>query len=136
MSRGEERYGHVALIDDLLLRWRITVIILITAFLCTAGSSIIAPATHQILDDLVGPDGNEQVGILLTSVYVLGLGTGPFLFSPLSELYGRQVAYVLSSGMMVIFCAACCIPQKCVSNEDTIGDAAHSFSFSLPASQA
>lgn len=33
---------------------------------------------------------------MTTALYVLGLGFGPFVFAPISELYGRQVAYSIS----------------------------------------
>jgi DHA1 family multidrug resistance protein-like MFS transporter len=38
----------------------------------------------------------REVVTLTTALYVLGLGSGPFVFAPISELYGRQVAYTIS----------------------------------------
>jgi MFS transporter, DHA1 family, multidrug resistance protein len=39
---------------------------------------------------------SREVVTLTTAIYVLGLGMGPFVFAPISELYGRQTAYSVS----------------------------------------
>lgn len=71
------------------------------------------------------------------SLYLVGLGCGPFVFAPLSELYGRQRAYVVSMigelmrfalaiyillTVVVVACAGftlmnlgCCFVDRCVS---------------------
>ncbi|KAF8657569.1 hypothetical protein AX14_007857, partial [Amanita brunnescens Koide BX004] len=41
----------------------------------------------------------SQVAILAISLFVTGLGTGPLLVGPLSELYGRSIIYRVSFGM-------------------------------------
>lgn len=41
----------------------------------------------------------SQVAILAVSLFVTGLGTGPLLVGPLSELYGRSIIYRVSFGM-------------------------------------
>lgn len=92
-------------------RWLIALTIAITAFICTLGASIIAPSIHVLIDEL-SPGANEKVGILTTSIYVLGMGFGPFLFSPIAEVWGRQTAYLLSMGPFPFFNAACCASQN------------------------
>lgn len=60
-------------------RWGIAMVVAASAFISTCGSSIIAPAIHDMTRDLVGPNGNEQLGIMVTSVYVLGMGCATLL---------------------------------------------------------
>lgn len=74
-------------------RWKNALIISITGFLSTSGSSIFVPATSEIEAQF---GGVREVVILATALYVLGLGFGPFVFAPISELYGRQVSYTVS----------------------------------------
>lgn len=74
-------------------RWKNALIISITGFLSTSGSSIFVPATAEIETQF---GGAREVVILATALYVLGLGFGPFVFAPISELYGRQVSYTVS----------------------------------------
>ncbi|WWC68745.1 uncharacterized protein I206_102679 [Kwoniella pini CBS 10737] len=78
----------------------ITVTLLLTGFISTAGSSIGIPGMHAVRDEFgVG----FRVGVLIPGAYVLGLGTGPFVFAPISELYGRQIAYISSQITYCIF---------------------------------
>ncbi|SCV72192.1 BQ2448_4886 [Microbotryum intermedium] len=74
-----------------------TFIISLTGFLATLASSILVAAA-SILRQEFGK--SREVVTLTTSIYVAGLGCGPFLFAPISELYGRQVAY---SSSMILF---------------------------------
>lgn len=53
-------------------RWRITLTVALTGFISTSGSSIAVPGFHEILEEF-GVE-NEKIGVLVTSVYVLGLG--------------------------------------------------------------
>ena len=39
----------------------------------------------------------EEVGILATSLYVLGYAFGPIIWAPLSELYGRRVPIIIGA---------------------------------------
>jgi MFS family permease len=36
---------------------------------------------------------SSELGSFCVSVYVLGYATGPMVFAPLSEMYGRPVIY-------------------------------------------
>lgn len=44
-----------------------------------------------------------MVTILSISLFVLGLGTGPLLVGPLSEVYGRNIVYRLSYFFFFVF---------------------------------
>nr|XP_019050254.1 hypothetical protein I302_00680 [Kwoniella bestiolae CBS 10118]OCF29184.1 hypothetical protein I302_00680 [Kwoniella bestiolae CBS 10118] len=81
-------------------KWIITVTLALTGFISTMGSSIGIPGMHAVRDEFgVG----FRVGVLIPGAYVLGLGTGPFVFAPISELYGRQIAYISSQVTYCIF---------------------------------
>ena len=75
-------------------RWKNALIISITGFLSTTGSSIFVPAAPIIMKEF--NIGSREVVTLTTALYVLGLGCGPFVFAPTAELYGRQMAYAIS----------------------------------------
>ena len=53
-------------------RWGLTIIVALSGFISTFGSSIGVPGIHGALEEF-GID-NEQVGVLITTGYVLGLG--------------------------------------------------------------
>jgi MFS family permease len=82
----------------------------VTGFLSTCGSSIAVPGIHAMMEEFGYT--NEKVGVLVTACYVLGLGAGPFLFAPISELYGRQMAYQTSQACYVFFCLATAVAPK------------------------
>ncbi|KAL0252407.1 hypothetical protein I308_101798 [Cryptococcus tetragattii IND107] len=82
-------------------KWTITAILALTGFISTVGSSIGVPGLHAVMSEF--EETNEKIGVLIAGAYVLGLGTGPFVFAPVSELYGRQVAYVSSQIFYVLF---------------------------------
>ncbi|WVQ78741.1 hypothetical protein IAT38_000828 [Cryptococcus sp. DSM 104549] len=79
----------------------ILITLALTGFVSTAGSSIGVPGLHAVMAEFEVE--NEKIGVMIASAYVLGLGTGPFLFAPISELYGRQVAYLSSQLLYFLF---------------------------------
>ncbi|KAH9853982.1 MFS general substrate transporter [Lenzites betulinus] len=46
---------------------------------------------------------SEEVGIIGVSLYVLGFGLGPLLFSPLGEVYGRRIVLVVTGCIFTPF---------------------------------
>lgn len=55
----------------------------------TWASSAYSPGTAQVADEF---HVSSQVGILGTTVFLLGFGLGPLLWAPLSEVFGRRAA--------------------------------------------
>lgn len=53
-------------------RWRIALTVAVTGFISTSGSSIAVPGFHEIIQEF-GVE-NEKIGVLITSIYVLGMG--------------------------------------------------------------
>lgn len=45
----------------------------------------------------------REVAILSISLYVMGLGLGPLLAGPISELYGRNIVYRTSFALFFVF---------------------------------
>ncbi|OCF30330.1 hypothetical protein I316_08034 [Kwoniella heveanensis BCC8398] len=82
-------------------RMMITLCLALTGLMSTGGSSIGVPGLHAAMEEF--GITNEKIGTLIPGAYVLGLGTGPFIFAPISELYGRQPAYYISQVLLCIF---------------------------------
>ncbi|KAF2223058.1 major facilitator superfamily [Elsinoe ampelina] len=69
--------------------------------LCAAfGSSIFSAAIFSIGSEF---GLSTEVGTLGVSLYVLGFATGPILWAPFSELYGRKTPLIISSFGFGIF---------------------------------
>ncbi|GAA5869987.1 hypothetical protein JCM3774_004330 [Rhodotorula dairenensis] len=86
-------------------RWTIALVIALTGFLSTADSSVFVadiPTVHQRYGT------SKELATLTLSLYLVGLGCGPFVFAPLSELYGRQRAYVVSMIGFTLMNLGCC----------------------------
>lgn len=82
-------------------KWYITSIISLMGFISPLGSSIVVPGCMYI--DFKFRLHSRTLSLLTVSLFVLGLGIGPFLLAPASELKGRQPIYVLSSFVFVLF---------------------------------
>ncbi|KAJ5715621.1 Major facilitator superfamily domain general substrate transporter [Penicillium malachiteum] len=82
------------------MKWVIVMICSFNTLACSLVSTVFAGTIIQI-DDYF--QSGEEVSILTVSLFVLGFAVGPVLWGPLSELYGRQIIYLLTSGASVIF---------------------------------
>lgn len=85
--------------------------ICILTFTVYIGSAIITPAEPTFVS-IYGVSG--QVSSLVLSMYVLGYGTGPLFFSPLSEVprLGRNIPYMTSFTLFILIT----IGTACVQN--------------------
>ncbi|KAL3465833.1 major facilitator superfamily domain-containing protein [Aspergillus heterothallicus] len=94
-------------------KWLI-VIIVCNAIICvTCISSIYTTTYTQLSVDFGVTTLLCTVGL---SVYVLGIGTGPLLTSPLSERYGRRPIYLISWALFIIWT----IPSAVATNIQTM----------------
>ncbi|MCJ1309650.1 hypothetical protein MMC25_003310 [Agyrium rufum] len=75
------------------------------------GSAIYTPSEGGVMQAFGVNATDASLGLAL---YVLGYGTGPLLFSPLSEIpiIGRNPPYILTFGIFVILC----VPTALVNN--------------------
>ncbi len=55
---------------------------------------------------------NSTLGTLVVSVFVLGFAVGPLAIGPLSETFGRQPVYLISSFLFVVFTIACAVSSS------------------------
>lgn len=55
---------------------------------------------------------SDEVVTLGLSLFVLGFALGPLVWAPMSELYGRQVVYLITFGIFTFFNAATCGPNS------------------------
>ncbi|KAJ5766282.1 uncharacterized protein N7511_003898, partial [Penicillium nucicola] len=84
-----------------LLKAWVTCVISIYSFVVYCGSSIFVPSYEA----MIAKFGHSEVVVsLVMALYVLGYGTGPLLFSPLSEIpsIGRNPPYVISFLLFII----------------------------------
>lgn len=72
----------------------------LTTMSTTLGSSIFSAATFPIAAEFhVG----TEVALLGTAIFLFGMGLGPLLWAPLSELYGRKPAVLIPTFIAGIF---------------------------------
>jgi MFS transporter, DHA1 family, multidrug resistance protein len=81
----------------------VTFQIFIYTFAVYAGSAIYTSSEPQVMEVFGVGQSKASLGL---SLYVIGYGIGPMLFSPLSEipLFGRNVPYLTSFALFVILC--------------------------------
>lgn len=83
-----------------LKKWVATVLATLLCFTVGLGSSIITGGL-PVMQEHFGV--NEEEINISVSVFVIGFGVGPLFLSPLSELFGRKVIYLVSMAGMCIF---------------------------------
>jgi MFS family permease len=83
-------------------KWSITILVAIATLGVTFDSSAYTGGIRQI----IGQFGvSQEVATLGVSLFVLGFAIGPLLWAPLSELYGRQIVFTATYGVLTILCA-------------------------------
>ncbi|TFK64862.1 MFS general substrate transporter [Pluteus cervinus] len=85
---------------SLLTKWLI-VIVVSSSSLCVTCASSLAAFTENGVSTEFGV--SHEVSILSISLFVEGLGLGPLLVGPLSEVYGRNIVYRVSYGLFFLF---------------------------------
>lgn len=50
---------------------------------------------------------SDTIGVMFLSIYMLAFSVGPFITSPLSEMYGRILVLQGSNGFFFVFNTAC-----------------------------
>lgn len=81
-------------------RWLIVLVVGSGAFCTTCASSIHSFAEFGVAREF---GISREVSILGISLFIEGLGIGPLLVGPLSELYGRNVVYLVSYVLFFAF---------------------------------
>lgn len=84
-------------------KWFITSIVTTSILAITLTSSAYSSSATQVMAEF---NTSSEVFALGISLFVLGFAVGPALWAPLSELYGRQILFVITHGFVVAFVAA------------------------------
>lgn len=84
------------------LKWTFTIVCAFSTLGVSLASSAYAGSIDQVIASL---DVSEEVATLGVSLFVLGFAVGPLIWAPLSELYGRQVVFLVSYLGLAVFCA-------------------------------
>ena len=82
-------------------KWKTTVIISLMGFISPLGASILVPGSMYV--DRGFHLQSRTLSVLPVSLFVLGLGVGPFVLAPISEMKGRQPVYVVTSLVFIFF---------------------------------
>lgn len=87
-------------------KWYITFALGLVCLVVAFGSAVVT-------GDMAGPmeyfGVSEEVMILTVTLFVLGFGIGPLLFAPMSEEFGRQMVYVTTLFVAVVFIVPCAL---------------------------
>ncbi|CEP62914.1 spermine transporter LALA0_S06e06744g [Lachancea lanzarotensis] len=94
---------------SLKTRWLYTIVMSILVISVAYGSACITGGLGLVSDKF---NVSLEVSILTCSLMVIGFSLGPLIWSPVSDLYGRRVAYFSSLGLYVIFNIPCAIPPN------------------------
>ncbi|CAI4063602.1 hypothetical protein SUVZ_07G3700 [Saccharomyces uvarum] len=88
------------------IRWSYTVLLSILVICVAYGSACISGGLGTVEKKFhVG----MEAAILSCSLMVIGFSLGPLIWSPVSDLYGRRIAYFVSMGLYVIFNIPCAL---------------------------
>lgn len=68
-----------------------------------------APGLLEMQQDLECQD--DKLATFAMTVYVLGFGVGPLIFSPLSEVYGRTIIYRVCLIIFLLLTAGCALAR-------------------------
>ena len=84
-------------------RWLITAVLGVATLAVSFNSSAYSGGVAQVIEQF---ECTEEVATLGISLFVLGFAIGPLFWGPMSELYGRQVLYFGTYGILTAFNAA------------------------------
>ncbi|KAL2192618.1 major facilitator superfamily domain-containing protein [Corynascus similis CBS 632.67] len=90
-----------------LVKWANILILSVIGFLVPLVSSMMAPAVQLIMDDY--DTDSTAFATFSVSIFVLGFASGPLLFAPLSELYGRVIVYNVTNLLFLVFTICCAV---------------------------
>ncbi|KAK5074401.1 hypothetical protein LTR64_006455 [Lithohypha guttulata] len=87
-------------------KWTSTVLIAAFAFIAPMASTIVAPALEDIADEFDIAERSAEE-FLVMSIFLLAFAIGPFLWGPLSEVFGRARVMQLSNLIFLLFNTVC-----------------------------
>lgn len=90
-------------------KWIVTFIVAFECLAMAFTSSVYSGTIRELRADLTSSTDLLTAGL---SLYVLGFALGPLLWAPLSELYGRQIIFLISFVGFTAFNAGCIAAQN------------------------
>jgi MFS family permease len=84
------------------LEWTFTIVCAFSTLGVSLASSAYAGGTNAVISSF---DVSTEVATLGVSLFVLGFAVGTLIWAPLSELYGRQIVFLVSYLGLAVFCA-------------------------------
>ncbi|KAJ5683568.1 hypothetical protein N7462_006733 [Penicillium macrosclerotiorum] len=87
---------------DIRLKWLYTILVAFATLAVSLASSAYAGGISEVLNDL---EVSQEVATLGVSLFVLGFAVGPLLWAPLSEIFGRQIVFLVTFLALSVFCA-------------------------------
>ncbi|KAK9447516.1 major facilitator superfamily domain-containing protein [Limtongia smithiae] len=92
-----------------MYKWYCTMTVALLCFCVAFGSAIVTGDMDAVAEHF---NVSEEVAILTVTMFVIGFGVGPLVFAPSSELWGRQVVYITTLTIAVIFVIPCAVAQN------------------------
>ncbi|KXJ87881.1 major facilitator superfamily domain-containing protein [Microdochium bolleyi] len=85
---------------------KVTIILIVSLshLATTMSASMMAASLGQIADEL---SMSPATTLLASSIFVLGLGFGPFIVGPMSELYGRRPVWIACNMWYILWNSLC-----------------------------
>ncbi|TKA73486.1 hypothetical protein B0A49_04210, partial [Cryomyces minteri] len=81
-------------------KWSLTMLVAIATLAVAFVSSAYTGGIRQIITEF---GVSSEVVTLGVSLFVLGFAIGPLLWAPLSEIFGRQILYIVTYGALTVF---------------------------------
>ncbi|KAL8824766.1 MAG: hypothetical protein Q9191_004830 [Dirinaria sp. TL-2023a] len=81
-------------------KWSITLLVAFATLAVSFVSSAYSGSVKEILEDFHSSDEVVTLGI---SLFVVGFAIGPLIWAPFSELYGRQILFFITYGVLTAF---------------------------------
>ncbi|KAK9471910.1 major facilitator superfamily domain-containing protein [Dipodascopsis tothii] len=85
-------------------KWGVTAIVALMTFVVALASSIFTAGITTIAAQF---GVSSTVGTLGLTLYVVGFATGPLVFAPMSEVYGRNIVYRINWVLFTVFQIGC-----------------------------
>jgi multidrug resistance protein len=86
-------------------RWASTILIAMFAFIAPMASTMVAPALDTIADEFDIQSDIEQ--FLVMSIFLLAFAIGPFVWGPMSEVFGRVRVMQCANLIFLLFNTVC-----------------------------
>ncbi|KAK3681736.1 major facilitator superfamily domain-containing protein [Podospora appendiculata] len=94
-------------------KWLIVGLVSAITFVSPMSSSILAPGIGSVNADF--DNGNQIVGAMTVSIFLLGMAIGPLFLAPLSEIYGRQLVLGVSNAFFCVWQIGCALAPSIAS---------------------